>query len=94
MAETQDRLLAHAATLLRPGGRLVYAVCSLQEEEGAPRVRRLLAQGGWRVDPIAEGDLPEGARTDDGFMRTHPAMWGERGGMDGFFAARLVREGA
>ena len=34
--------------------------------------------------------LPE-ALTEDGFLRTHPGLWPERGGMDGFFAARLIR---
>lgn len=94
MAETQDHLLGHVADLLRPGGRLVYAVCSLQPEEGAARVQRLLAQGGWRIDPVRPhdiGGLPE-ACTADGFLHTHPGMWSDRGGMDGFFAARLVRE--
>jgi len=88
----QDRLLAATGRRLRPGGRLVYAVCSLQPEEGAPRVERLLAQGGWRLDPFTPeelADLPE-ARTAEGYMRTHPGMWAERGGMDGFFAARLI----
>ena len=91
----QDRLLAATGRLLRPGGRLVYAACSLQPEEGAPRIERLLAQGGWRLDPFTPdelADLPE-ARTAEGYMRTHPGMWAEHGGMDGFFAARLVRLG-
>lgn len=89
----QDRLLAGVGRLLRPGGRLVYAVCSLQDEEGAPCVERLLAEGGWRRDPFTAAelaDLPE-ARTREGYMRTDPGMWADRGGMDGFFAARLVR---
>lgn len=92
---SQDRLLAAAERLLRPGGRLIYAVCSLQPEEGAPRVERLAARGGWRVDPFTEAelaDLPE-ARTPEGYLRTHPGMWAEWGGMDGFFAARLARVG-
>ena len=95
LTDIQDRLLAATGRLLRPGGRLVYAVCSLQPEEGAPRVERLLAQGGWRLDPVAPeelADLPE-ARTAEGYLRTHPGMWAEHGGMDGFFAARLVRLG-
>ena len=93
MAEGQDRLLIAAAAMLRPGGRLIYAVCSLQPEEGEPRVRAALARGGLRLDPFMPEELaflPE-ARTEDGFMRTHPGMWAARGGMDGFFAARLVR---
>ena len=93
LTEAQDRLLAAAAGLLRPGGRLIYAVCSLQPEEGAPRIAQALAGGGWRHDPFTADELtalPEG-RTAEGFLRTSPALWGERGGMDGFFAARLVR---
>jgi 16S rRNA (cytosine967-C5)-methyltransferase len=93
LAETQDRLLAAAAAMLRPGGRLIYAVCSLQPEEGAPRVKAAVARGGLRHDPFTPVELatlPEGL-TEDGFLRTHPGMWPERGGMDGFFAARLIR---
>jgi 16S rRNA (cytosine967-C5)-methyltransferase len=93
LTETQDTLLRAAAALLRPGGRLVYAVCSLQPEEGAPRIAAAIARGGLRHDPFAPGelaDLPE-ARTPDGFLRTHPGLWPDLGGMDGFFAARLIR---
>lgn len=93
LTETQDRLLSAAAAMLRPGGRLVYAVCSLQPEEGAPRIEAALQRGGLRHDPFTQAelaDVPE-ALTEQGFLRTLPSMWAERGGMDGFFAARLVR---
>ncbi len=93
LAQTQDRLLTAAAAMLRPGGRLVYAVCSLQPEEGQPRIEAALQRCGLRLDPFQPeelADLPE-ARTEQGFLRTLPSMWPERGGMDGFFAARLVR---
>ncbi|MDR3537530.1 MAG: transcription antitermination factor NusB [Acetobacteraceae bacterium] len=93
LAEAQDALLASAAAMLRPGGRLVYAVCSLQPEEGEPRIAAALARGGLRLDPFTAEELaalPE-ARTADGFLRTHPGMWSELGGLDGFFAARMVR---
>ncbi len=93
LTETQDRLIAAAVAMLRPGGRLIYSVCSLQPEEGAPRVAAALARGDVRHDPITQAelaDLPE-ALTTDGFLRTNPGMWSDRGGMDGFFAARLVR---
>ena len=89
----QDRLLEAAAALLRPGGRLLYAACSLQPEEGAPRIAAALARGGLRHDRFGEAELaalPE-ALTREGFLRTHPGLWSERGGMDGFFAARLIR---
>ena len=90
LSEAQDKLIASAARMLRPGGRLIYAVCSLQPEEGAPR----LPASGLRVDPIRPAELPglPDAITAEGCLRTHPGMWGDRGGMDGFFAARLVRD--
>ena len=93
LTEAQDRLLAAATAMLRPGGRLIYAVCSLQPEEAAPRIEAALARGGLRNDPFVPAELPglPEAITPDGFLRTHPAMWPERGGMDGFFAARLVK---
>jgi len=93
LTEAQDRLLAAAIAMLRPGGRLVYAVCSLQPEEGAPRIAAALARGGVRHDRFSRqalAALPE-ALTDDGFLRTHPGMWPDRGGMDGFFAAQFTR---
>ena len=86
----QDRLLDAACAMLRPGGRLVYAVCSLQPEEGFSRVAAALARLPLRLDPVAVAALPEAA-TPDGCLRTTPALWPERGGMDGFFAARMIR---
>ncbi len=93
LAQQADRLLAAAAAMLRPGGRLVFAVCSLQSEEGPGRVQALAGLG-LRADPFSAeelADLPE-ARTAEGWLRTHPGLWAERGGMDGFFAARFVKE--
>ncbi len=93
LTEAQDRLLDAARAMLRPGGRLIYAVCSLQPEEGAPRIDAAIGRGGWREDPFAPGELaalPEGL-TAAGQLRTFPDFWADRGGMDGFFAARLVR---
>ena len=92
LTEGQDRLIEAAAKILRLGGRLVYAVCSLQPEEGAGRVRTAL-RAGLRADPFSAEELvwlPE-ARTAEGYLRTTPAMWAERGGMDGFFCARFVK---
>jgi 16S rRNA (cytosine967-C5)-methyltransferase len=93
LTEIQDRLLMAAVSVLRPGGRLVYSVCSLQPEEGAARIEAALGRGGLRHDRFTREELvalPE-ALTPDGFLRTLPCMWGERGGMDGFFAARLIK---
>jgi 16S rRNA (cytosine967-C5)-methyltransferase len=90
MVAGQDRLLASAASMLRPGGRLIYAVCSLQPEEGAARVA---AVPGLRPDPFTAVELDgiASALTAQGTLRTHPGLWADRGGMDGFFAARFVR---
>jgi 16S rRNA (cytosine967-C5)-methyltransferase len=87
----QDVLIDAAFAMLRPGGRMVYAVCSLQPEEGPARIAAALARLGARLDPIDLPGLPE-AVTAAGMLRTTPALWPERGGMDGFFAARLIRD--
>ncbi|MGX9964243.1 RsmB/NOP family class I SAM-dependent RNA methyltransferase [Roseomonas sp. F4] len=90
LVEAQARLLAQAVKLLRPGGRLVMATCSLQPEEGEAHLARAAALG-LVPDPIAPTELP-GLRTAlirGGTMRTRPDMWAEQGGIDGFFAARF-----
>jgi 16S rRNA (cytosine967-C5)-methyltransferase len=93
VTQAQDKLLHAAAAMLRPGGRLIYAVCSLQPEEAAPRIAAA-TKFGLRQDPFRPEELatlPE-ARTREGFLRTHPGLWPETGSMDGFFAARMVKE--
>ncbi len=88
--EAQARLLAAAAALLAPGGRLVFAVCSLQPEEGEAHLAAAAALG-LAHDPLRPGEVPEGLATPAGALRTRPDLWPERGGMDGFFAARFRR---
>jgi 16S rRNA (cytosine967-C5)-methyltransferase len=84
---TQDRLLVHALEVLKPGGTLVYAVCSLQEDEGPARIAALLSHrpGVTRL-PIEPMEVPgfAGAITAEGDVRTLPSM-----GADGFYIARL-----
>lgn len=89
----QDRLLEAACGMLRPGGRLIYAVCSLQPEEGAARVEAAVRRLDLRSAPFTADEmafLPE-ALTPQGYVRTSPAVWPERGGMDGFFVARMIK---
>jgi 16S rRNA (cytosine967-C5)-methyltransferase len=90
LAGLQARLIAAAARLLAPGGRLVFASCSLQPEEGEAQVEAALAAG-LVPDPIRAEELPglPEAVTPAGHLRTRPDLWAERGGMDGFFAARF-----
>lgn len=92
MAAAQARLLERAAALLKPGGRLVFATCSLQPEEGEAHLARA-ASLGLRPDPIRPGELPGLAEavTAAGTLRTRPDMWPALGGLDGFFAMRLVK---
>jgi 16S rRNA (cytosine967-C5)-methyltransferase len=93
LAVTQDRLLQRAVDLLKPGGTLVYVTCSLQEEEGAARIEGLLSRDS-RVKrvPVTAEEMPELAEavTPAGDVRTLPSMWAERGGIDGFYMARLT----
>ena len=88
----QHMLISASAAMLRPGGRMVYAVCSLQPEEGPGALPVALAAG-LRHDPFRPEELAAiaDARTADGCLRTHPGLWREYGGMDGFFAARFVK---
>jgi 16S rRNA (cytosine967-C5)-methyltransferase len=91
-AVLQTQLLSHAASLLRPGGTLIYAVCSLEPEEGE---RVIEGVTGLSIDPIGPGELPQGITPHErGWVRVLPTMLEAEGGLDGFFIARLVRSGA
>ena len=90
---TQDRLIAAAKNMIRPGGRMIYTVCSLQKEEGPDRAKAAESMG-FTPAPFTREELaflPD-ALTPEGWLRTHPGLWQERGGMDGFFAARFIRK--
>jgi 16S rRNA (cytosine967-C5)-methyltransferase len=90
LAERQEAILASAADLVRPGGRLVYATCTMARVENERVVERLLASHPDFRLADARPHLPEAARGlagDDGLLRTSPDV----GGLDGFFAARLER---
>ncbi|HEU4650170.1 MAG TPA: RsmB/NOP family class I SAM-dependent RNA methyltransferase, partial [Croceibacterium sp.] len=80
----QRHVLALAAPLVRPGGRLVYVTCSLLDEEGAGQVEGFLAANpGWRAAPP---ELPAGTPRGSG-VRLSPF----HDGTDGFFIARLEK---
>jgi 16S rRNA (cytosine967-C5)-methyltransferase len=95
LAEAQRRLLAAAARRVRPGGRLVYCVCSLEPEEGEGQVEAFLRDHpDFRLQPIApgEGGAPDASATAAGTLRILPCH--REGGTDGFFAARFARNPA
>lgn len=86
MVGLQRRLLDRASRWLTPGGRLVYAVCSLEREEGEEQVRTLAL----RPDPVDPREVPAGVHlSPEGWIRTDPGQLVEAGGMDGFFVARF-----
>lgn len=95
MAEVQAAMLARAAGWLKPGGRLVYATCSLEPEEGEAQIARLLgADAGMRPLPIDAAALPAGVSPADpetGLLRLLPGIFAEHGGLDGFFVSSLSR---
>ena len=90
----QSRLIDHALALLRPGGRLVYAVCSLLPDEGEAQIAAALARhpGLTAEAPALPGTDPAWI-TPEGGLRTRPDHWPDLGGMDGFFMARLRKPG-
>ena len=94
-AELQGKLLERAAHWLKPGGSLVYSVCSLEREEGEQAVQKFLAGGSdFTIDPPRPGELPDFAPVSpEGWVRILPGLLEQEGGLDGFFMARLVRAG-
>ncbi|WP_095012086.1 RsmB/NOP family class I SAM-dependent RNA methyltransferase [Tsuneonella mangrovi] len=85
MAELQAALLERAIGWLAPGGRLVYATCSLEPEEGEQQAANVALE----PVPILANELPAGlAPTSEGWLRTDPGMLSDAGGLDGFFVAR------
>ncbi len=95
MVELQGRLLDRASAWLNPGGTIIYAVCSLEPEEGEDVVRAFLGRNSsFRTVPPAPGELPDfAAPSEDGWVRLLPGLLADQGGLDGFFIARLVATG-
>jgi len=93
-AEVQRALLDRTAAWVKPGGTLVYAVCSLEPEEGEEQIEAFLERHDqFAIDPVRDDELPTGiAPTESGCVRTLPDTLAQEGHVDGFFIARLVRK--
>lgn len=98
LANLQVKLLDKAASLLKPGGTLVFCTCSLEAEEGEEQIKAFLARTpGFSRKSIkaAEIGLPAECINAEGEMRTLPhhlaGATPATAGLDGFFAARLVK---
>jgi 16S rRNA (cytosine967-C5)-methyltransferase len=86
----QEAMLDHALRLVKPGGRLVYATCSLIPDEGECQIDEALARHpGLRVERPEAPWIEEAWRSSEGGLRLRPDFWAERGGMDGFYMAVL-----
>ncbi|MAW08180.1 MAG: 16S rRNA methyltransferase [Halobacteriovoraceae bacterium] len=97
LIELQAQMLAHAWTLVRPGGRLVYCTCSLLPDEGECQIEDAL-------DIFPDATIGDGVKslpgvdpawiTEEGGLRLRPDYWPEIGGMDGFYMAELIKSEA
>jgi 16S rRNA (cytosine967-C5)-methyltransferase len=98
LTSLQQRLLDRAVSLVKPGGRVIYCVCSLEPEEGETQVAALLARNpNVARAPLVAAEVFGHAEflSAEGDLRTLPQMLPDAdphlGGMDGFFGVRLVR---
>lgn len=92
LIDLQARMIDHALSLLKPGGRLVFCTCSLIPDEGEVQVDEALARHPGLTVERAAADLPGLSpewQTQEGGLRLRPDYWAELGGMDGFYCAVL-----
>lgn len=91
LSEKQAALLNVSASLVKPGGRLVYCVCSNEPEEGKTVVEGFLKNHGGFVIEVAltgSSDVNKPFIDESGFFTTRP----QKHDMDGFFAVRLKKD--
>ncbi|HJU88404.1 MAG TPA: RsmB/NOP family class I SAM-dependent RNA methyltransferase, partial [Gemmatimonadaceae bacterium] len=87
LAATQRSMLRASASVVKPGGLLVYSTCTLEPEENDAQVEAFLRESPeWKLEPPPEGTVPAQV-LDAGRLRLLP----QRHGVDGAFAARLRR---
>jgi len=92
-AELQSKLLDRAVQWVNPGGTLVYSVCSLEPQEGEEIIAGFLrSHEEFRIDRPTELPVFVTAAAE-GWIRSVPGLLAEKGGLDGFFMARLVHHG-
>lgn len=92
LIDLQSRMIDRALSMLTPGGRLVFCTCSLLPDEGEDQLAAALTRHpGLKVSPPALPGIEPDWITAQGGLRLRPDHWADRGGMDGFFMARLDR---
>ncbi len=88
----QAQMIDRALGFVKSGGRVVFCTCSLLPEEGEAQLAAVLERhAGLRVERVGIAGVDDGWWTAAGGLRLRPDYWAERGGMDGFFMARLVK---
>lgn len=94
LVRLQAKMLDKAIELVKPGGTLVYAVCSLLSEEGEDQIDALLKRRDdvERIELTADDVSGLPVINKRGEIRCLPHRLGDKGGMDGFFAAKLQRK--
>jgi len=95
LCKTQKNLLNSATFWLKPGGVLIYSVCSLEIEEGEKQIINFIKNNrNFDIKPIKleEIDIVKKAITKQGFLKTLPSFYNLKGGIDGFFIARLIKK--
>lgn len=92
LIDQQARMIDHALSLLKPGGRLVFCTCSLLPDEGEVQIDEALERNACLsvdIDALAVEGVDPAWRTEEGGLRLRPDFWADRGGMDGFYIAQL-----
>lgn len=94
LAGLQEKLLDHAAAhVVKKGGEIIYAVCSLQAEEAEQQIEKFLERTpDFKRRPIEKDEIAgiEELISEAGDLRCFPCHWADLGGLDGFYVARLV----
>ncbi|MEP1329112.1 transcription antitermination factor NusB [Pseudophaeobacter sp.] len=92
LIELQARMLAHAWSLVKPGGRMVFCTCSLLPDEGECQIEEALEMfPDMSVDRtvLDRPGIEPAWITEEGGLRLRPDYWPEQGGMDGFYMVLL-----
>lgn len=92
LIELQARMLAHAWSLVKPGGRMVFCTCSLLPDEGECQIEEALEMfPDMSVDRtvLDRPGIEPAWVTEEGGLRLRPDYWPEQGGMDGFYMVLL-----
>ena len=93
LSPDKRQTFAEVLRMLKPGGRLVYATCSLLPDEGECQIEEALERHpGLRVIPAEAPWIEPDWRSEEGGLRLRPDFWAARGGMDGFYMACVTKD--